>query len=179
MVKKSIILVLLIMVVLTGCSNKSVVGNNTSNTAAVINKQNKISDGKSTPYNYAFTGFVSVKDVINDLPIGIKVFNTQEEWTEFVSKSFPYADIPLPVYSGGIDFTKDSLVYYSIVDAKADFYAKAWQIDRITLQNQQLNITTKDLDGNLTVTANNSEKTGYHRYVILVTIEKQYLQNIK
>jgi len=177
MVKKSISLVLFFMIFLTGCANKSAVNNKTS--VKVTTNQNSISNEKSIPFMYAFTGFVSVKDVYNDLPNGVKVFNTQEEWTKFVNKSFPYNDIPLPIYSGGIDFAKDSLIYYSIVDSKADFYAKAWQIDKIIVENQQINVITKDLDGNLTITANNSEKNGGHRYVILTTVEKKYLQNIK
>ena len=179
MVKEDIGLVLLIMIMLTGCSNKAVVANNASKTTNVKTEQNNASETKSIPFKYAFTGFVPVKDVVNDLPVGIKVFNTQEEWAIFFDKSFPYADIPLPIYSGGIDFTKDSLVYYSVVDAKVDFYAIARQIDKIIIQNQQLNITTKDLDGNLAITANNSENSDKHRFVILVTIEKQYLKYIK
>jgi hypothetical protein len=165
------------MIIFTGCVNKAAVNNNTSIT--MTTKQDSINKDKSIPFKYAFTGFVAVEDVYKDLPNGVKVFNTKEEWAEFVNKSFPFNDIPLPVYSGGIDFTKDSLIYYSIVDAKADFYAKAWQIDKIIVENQQLNVITKDLDGNLTITANNSGEKGGHRYVILATIEKKYLQDIK
>jgi hypothetical protein len=173
MFKKLISIGLLFMLIFTGCANRFAVKNTS---VKVTTKQVSSNKDNSIPFKYAFTGFVSVKDVYNDLPNGVKTFNTQEEWTEFVNKSFPYNDIPLPVYSGGIDFTKDSLVYYSIVDAKADFYAKAWQIDKIIMENQQLKVITKDLDGNLTITANNSEKNGGHRYVILVTVEKNYLQ---
>lgn len=94
------------------------------NTDTMTNKQNKANNNKSIPFKYYFTGFVSVKDVVNDLPIGIKVFNTQDDWSKFTDKSFPYNDIPLPVYSGGIDFEKDSLIYYSDVDAKEIFMQK-------------------------------------------------------
>jgi len=177
MVKKLISLVLFFMIALTGCTNKFALSSNTS--INVTTNDNIISKGKLIPFKYAFTGFVFVDDVVNDLPIGTKVFNTQKEWNNFVSKSFPYDDIPMPVYSGGIDFIKDSLIYYSILDAKGDFYAKAWQIDKITVENQQLNVTAKELDNNLTITANNSEKKGGHRYVILAAVEKKYLQNIK
>lgn len=177
MVKKSISLVLLFMIVLAGCVSKSAVSNKTS--INVITNENGTGNGKSVPFEYAFSGFVFVDDIVNDLPIGTKVFNTQQEWNSFAGKSFPYNDIPLPVYSGGIDFTKNSLIYYSILDAKADFYAKAWQIDKITVENQQLNVTAKELDGKLTITANSSERKGGHRYVILAVVEKKYLQNIK
>ncbi|MDV3425709.1 MAG: hypothetical protein LIR50_00295 [Bacillota bacterium] len=177
MVKKSIGLVLLLMMVLTGCADKFDISNKTSINVTAI--EDSAGLDKSIPYKYAFTGFVFVDDVVNGLPAGTKVFNTQEEWNSFVSDSFPYSDIPLPVYSGGINFTKDSLIYYSIVDAKVDFYAKAWQIDKITVKNQKLNVIVKNLDGNLTITANNSEKKGGHRYVILAAVEKKYLQDIK
>ena len=175
MIKRSICFLFLIMTMLTGYTDQPAAGKNISHAAVLTNKINN----KSIPFKYAFTGFVSVKDVINDLPTGIMIFNTQDEWTKFASEIFPYDDIPLPVYSGGIDFSKDSFVYYSKVDAKADFYSKAWQIDTISLDNHRLNINTKDLDGKLTITANNSEKSDKHRYVILITIDKRHLSELK
>lgn len=177
MMKKPLCLALLTMLIFTGCGNNSAISNTAHKNTTT--KQTNLNKRTSIPFKYAFTGFVYVDDVINGLPTGTKIFNNLKQWQDFAHKSFPYNDIPLPVYSGGIDFTKNSLIYYSVFDAKGDFYAKAWQFDKITVKNHQLNITTKDLDGNLTITANNSEKKGGQRYVILATVDKKYLNGIK
>lgn len=175
--KKAISLfVLLITLILIGYTNKSVISSNTHK--KTISKTS-INRAGSIPFTYAFTGFVYVDDVYNSLPTGIKVFNSQNQWDNFVHKSFSYNDIPLPVYSGGLNFSKYSLIYDSNVDAKGDFYAKAWQINKIAVINHKLNVTIKDLDGKLTITANNSAKKGGQRYVILATVEKKYLKDLK
>jgi hypothetical protein len=48
MFKKSIIFILLIIVMFTGCYNKYITGNNNSNTSTVTNIRSKISDSQST-----------------------------------------------------------------------------------------------------------------------------------
>lgn len=177
--KKLIGLVLLIMVILTGCTNKLVSVNNVPDAYAAANNQVKKSKGRTIPFKYAFTGFVQVKDVYNDLPAGVKVFKTQEEWNKFKDKYLASANIPYAGYSGGFDFSSDYVIYYSMLDAKADFYAKAWQIDKVTLENKKIDITPKDISSSLTITASSSEKFGGQRYVIIITVNKDVLKSVK
>ena len=177
--KKLIGLVLLVMVILTGCANKSASINKIPDAYAATNNQVKKSESRTIPFKYAFTGFVQVKDVYNDLPVGVQVFKTQEEWNKFKDKYLASANIPYAGYSGGFDFSSDYVVYYSMLDAKADFYAKAWQIDKVTLENQEIKLALKDISSNLTITASSSEKFGGQRYVIVITVNKNELKTIK
>ena len=169
--KKFISLVLIVMVILTGCISKSVSGSNMLNAYAATNK--------SIPFKYAFTGFVPVKDVYKDLPSGVKVFKTEKDWTKFKDKYLAGVNIPYPGYAGGFNFSKNYVIYYSTLDAKADFYAKAWQIGKVSIVNKQVKIALKEISSSLTITASNSEKFGGHRYVIILTVNKNYLKSVK
>ena len=65
MFKKSISLIFLCMVILSGCASNSAISNNTSISSAT-KKTSNVKD-KSIPFKYAFTGFVFTDDIVNGL----------------------------------------------------------------------------------------------------------------
>lgn len=108
----------------------------------------------------------------------VKIAPYSCEWKEFKSKYFEYENMPFPLYPSDIDLTKESIIYYSLLDAKADSYAEARQIKNITIVDGQLAVNTYEFDNNLRITVSNHENA-QHRYVILVTVSKSSLSNIK
>jgi hypothetical protein len=124
------------------------------------------------PFSYAFTGFIVVNNVQEDLPIGTELINTESAWTKFENKylsDMAYSEY----YAEPIDFNKQSVIYFSMLDAKADVYATASQIKDILIKNNQLVVNVEPI-GNLHIIVVNRESAS-HRYVIVVTVNKNSL----
>jgi hypothetical protein len=81
----------------------------------------------------------------------------------------PYSEY----YTEPIDFNKQSVIYFSMLDAKADVNATASQINNIIIENNQLAVNAEPID-NLHIIVVNREGAG-HRYVIVVTVDKNSL----
>lgn len=164
MLKKNKILYILFLalIFLTGCSHNQ-----------PINTKTNISINKEIPFNYIFTGFVTVKN-INDIPTDTVTFSSQKEWETFKEKYLKY-EIPYSgYYAEPIDFNKQLVVYYSILDSKPDVYSTAFQIGNLGYENGKITVTSKPLDNNLKIIVENRENKG-HRYVVVFAIDKNYL----
>lgn len=174
---KLLYLLFVFLVFLIGCSpNKeiSIKPNIPANEErkSIITDNQVLSDNE-IPFNYIFTGFVTVKN-INDIPIDTITFSSQKEWETFKERYLRY-EIPYSGYNvEPVDFNEQMVVYYSVLDAKADVYCTASQIDNVKYENDKIKVELKPLDNNLKIISVNREDTG-HRYVIVFAIDKKYL----
>lgn len=172
MFKKGVTLILFFLVILTGCTAKSLANN----------------ENKSIPFKYLYAGFVlqtntEQSNSDNGFPVGTVVFNTNKEWADFINKyfvdensvnhDFKYADMSYRLPLQQVDFTKEAIIYNSALSAKNDVYASAYQIDKIEIDKNQPNVITKDLDNNMGIST--ACLNGFQRYIILVSVNKSDL----
>jgi len=172
--KKSIwfLISLILIFSIMGCSGKFKPSTTPKKVSDKISTNTAIKTGIS--FQYAFSGFVDMKSTIYDYPAGTIIFSTDSEWTAFKGKYLSYS-IPYSGYNvDPIDFTKQSVIYYSIISAKPDSYAIAYQIDNIQIQSKKLIINTKFFENNFNIMIANLNNI-YHRFVIAVTVDKKDL----
>ncbi|MFL0245553.1 hypothetical protein [Candidatus Clostridium stratigraminis] len=158
---------------LNGSSNTSnLIESN--NSVKVTIDQNKSSDG-NIAFNSFYEGFVLEKDIF-ELPQGAVLLNTKSEWDAFKNKYFSkstdmnYSTLPPE------DFTKQSIIYYSILGPLPSTFSENFQIDKIKILNNKLDITTRS-SANTKVTVANSNSS-IHRFVILAAVNKPDIKNV-
>lgn len=131
-------------------------------------------DSKCIPFEYVYSAFIVVKN-IRDLPMTTEVINTENEWTTFKDKYLSYDfGIHSQFHTKRINFTKQSIIYYSRLDAKADTFAMAYKIDNILIKNDKLVINEKPIGNNFEVVVVNKENA-LHRFAVVLTIDKKYI----
>ncbi|MFA6941218.1 MAG: hypothetical protein WCQ54_09605 [Clostridiaceae bacterium] len=150
----------LTIIFLVGCSYNPINSKNS------VEQQSK--SEKNISFNCFYAGFVLEKDMF-ELPRGIVLLNNESEWKAFKDKYFSkssdmnYRELPE-------DFTKQSIIYYSILSPNPTIFSKAFQIDKFQISNNKLSIITKELD-NIEVTVPNHDSS-MHRFVILAAVNK-------
>lgn len=178
MVKKHpfFIVISIICFIFVGCNN---IGR-LSNITKPIYQAKSVSQNKVIPFKYFYEGFVLQNNSKlpignNELPVGTVVINTDKEWSDFKNKYLDYKSGDMAYrFNTPADFAKESIIYNSVLNAKPDIYAVAYQIDKIRIEDSKINVLIRDLDNNLRITTTNYEGAD-HRYIILVTVNKSDL----
>lgn len=180
--KKVMIYFLIITIcLLAGCSNNHAkLINKTENpkTGIVVSSQNsveqKLKSKDSIPFNCFYSGFVLENDMF-ELPRGTVLLNSESEWKAFKNKYFS-KNIDMEYCRIPDDFTKQSIVYYSVFSSEPSTFAEAFQIKEIEVSDNKLSAISEEL-GSTKITVSNYDSLMY-RFVVLAAVNKSDISNV-